>query len=226
MRPVTFITLGFAPIIALIIYLYLLKKYEKSFMKLMIKSFLLGSLSLLLLLIAEYLSYIFELNGLRNLKRILFFSFVTIAFSSELGKFIILRYFIIPSAIIDRPIHAITMSVMTAMGFSTVAMIFFFLDSFNIRQPFPDTLYSFIYVPANIIFAMVMGFFLGMAGKGTSKLILPLTGLAGAVIFHGIFNFCLLTPDYKLLSLFAFGSTIIVFTLGIKASFTRTELSQ
>jgi hypothetical protein len=50
-----------------------------------------------------------------------------------------------------------------------------------------------------------------------------LTGLFGAAFFQGLFIFTLVTQDFKLLSLFAFGSTIIVFILGIKAAMTEPE---
>jgi hypothetical protein len=42
-----------------------------------------------------------------------------------------------------------------------------------------------------------------------------MTGLAAAVFFHGLYSFCLLTKDYKLLWAFFIGTTIIALSLWI-----------
>jgi len=225
MRPIVFLTLGFAPIIALGMYLYFTNRHGKSFGMLLLKAFLAGAFGIVVLLAAELLSTILGLNELRNLKRVLFFSFITIAGGSELGKFIFYRYFIIPKNEVNKPLHGITFSIMTALGFSTVALVFFILNPFGTSAAFPATLYAFIFVPANILFSVIMGFFVGMSKFLKTRVVYSLTGLVGAAFFHGIFNFCMITQDFKLLSLFSFGSTVIVFILGMKAAFTEPEQS-
>jgi len=223
MRPIAYFTLAFAPVVAIALYLYLGRKYGKAFQKLLIQSFLAGVLGVSVLLAAKVLSTLLGLNDLRSIKRLLFYSFITIGFASELGKFALYRFYIIPKKALDKPIHAITMSVMVAMGFCTLALPGFFLNLFPTTPAFPSTLYLFIFVPANIIFAVVMGFFVGMAKFIKTFFMFTITGLFGATFFHGLFIFTLVTQDFKLLSLFAFGSTIIVFILGIKAALTEPE---
>jgi hypothetical protein len=129
-----------------------------------------------------------------------------------------------------KPIDTIIFSIMTAMGFSTLVLMLFAtglfnMQSLNLQLPFPVTLYAFVYVFATILFSVIMGFFTGMARFLKGRFVYSLTGLLVAVFFHGIFNFCLLTNDFKLLSLFAFGSTVIVFFLTIKAANTEPEPS-
>ncbi|MEI7980556.1 MAG: PrsW family glutamic-type intramembrane protease [Bacteroidota bacterium] len=223
MRPIAFATLSFAPLVAIGIYLYCTQKYEKPFLRLLVKSFIAGAFGITILLVAELVSTWLVLNDIRSLKRTLFFSFITIGGSSELAKFIAFRYFIIPDKLIDRPIHGLTFSVMTTLGFSTLFLLFYALDLFHIQLIFPSTLYTLVFVPANIMFAIIMGFFVGMAKFLKARFAFSLTGLVGAAFFHGIFNFCLITHDFKLLSLFSFGSTVIVFILGLKAAFTKPE---
>ncbi|MEI6889643.1 MAG: PrsW family glutamic-type intramembrane protease [Bacteroidales bacterium] len=222
-RPLAYYTLAFAPVVALVMYLYLGRKYGKAFQKAMLQSFLAGILGVSVLVAAKLLSTLLGLNDLRSMKRLLFYSFITIGFASELGKFILYRYYIIPKKVIDKPIHGITMSVMTAMGFCAIALPGFFLNLFPTQPSYPFTLYAFIFVPANIIFAVVMGFFVGMAKFIKTYFMFTITGLFGAVFFHGLFIFTLMTQDFKLLTLFTFGSTIIVFILGIKAALTEPE---
>ncbi|MBN1199054.1 MAG: PrsW family intramembrane metalloprotease [Bacteroidales bacterium] len=223
MRPIVYMTLGFAPVIAAVIYIYFYHRISKNFSSLLIKSFFLGMAGILVLLAAQYISSLLGLNELRNLKRTIFYSFVTVGFASELGMYSIYRCLIIPKEAIDKPIHGITFSIMVALGFSTLRMLLFILDPLGIRSLFPETLYAFVFVPANLIFAVILGFYVGMAKFIKSRFVYNLTGLFAAAFFHGLFNFCLLTKDFKLLSLFAFGSMVIVFILGIKAAYTKPE---
>jgi len=223
MRTIAYITLAFAPVIAGMILFYFSRKYDRKFTSLLLKSFFLGMLGIIVLIAAQYISSLLGLNDLRTLKRIIFYSFVTVGFGSELGMYIIFRYLIIPKESINKPIHGITFSIMVALGFSTLRILLFIIDPLGINSLFPQTLYPFIFVPANLIFAVIMGFFVGMAKFLKSRVVYNMTGLFTAVFFHGLFNFCLLTKDFKLLSLFAFGSMVIVFILGIKAAYTKPE---
>jgi protease PrsW len=217
--------IGVAPLLALIIYLYFRKRRDRDFSQLLVYGFIAGSAGVLVLVLAEFLSMQMGLSNLRSLNRILFYSFITIGGSSELGKFIIFRYFIIPKKQIVRPIDAITFSIIASLGFSSIAILLIIFNFFDIQSHFPVTLYSSVFVPANIIFSVIMGFFVGMAKFMKTRFVFSLTGLFGAVFFHGIFNLCLLTSDFKLLSLFSFGSTLIVLVLGLKAAFSNPEPS-
>jgi len=223
MKPIAYITLGFAPVIAGAVLLYFSRRYDRNYIKLLLRSYFFGMIGILVLLAAQYLSTLLNLNELRNLKRTLFYSFVTIGFASELGMYILYRYFILPKKEIDRPMQAITMSIMIALGFSTIRLILFIFDPFDTLAHFPYTLYLFVFVPANLIFSVIMGFYTGMSKFLKSRFVYNMTGLFAAAFFHGLFNFCLLTHDFKLLSLFAFGSMVIVFILGIKAASTVPE---
>lgn len=221
MTPVAYFTLGVAPIIALFIYLYFRKHHDAGFAKILFQSFIAGSAGVLLLLFGEYIAMKLGLNVLASIKRLLFFSFITLGATSELGKFIMFRYVILPKNHITRPLDAITVSVMISLGFSCVALIMFMFNLHDIQTLLPATLYPFVFVPANIIFAVIMGFFVGMSRLMKARIVFSLTGLLGAAFFHGIFNLCLVTNDFKLLSLFSFGSTLIVLFLGLKAAFSN-----
>ncbi|MCK9219055.1 MAG: PrsW family glutamic-type intramembrane protease [Bacteroidales bacterium] len=223
MRPIAFITLVFAPAIALGMYIYFSKRNDKAFSQLLMTSYLAGAAGITVLILAEGISLMLGLNDLRSLKRILFFSFITIGGSSELGKFIFFRYYIVPKNVLNKPIHGITFSIMVSLGFSTLALILFMVNPFKVQELFPFTLYSFVIVPANMMFAVIMGFFVGMAKFMKTRFVFSLTGLLVTAIFHGIFNFCILTSDFKLLSLFSFGFMVIVLTLGLKAAYSEGD---
>jgi RsiW-degrading membrane proteinase PrsW (M82 family) len=223
MRPIVYFTLSFAPVIMLVMYWYFSRRQSASYTGLLVRSYLLGAAGVSVLAAAVILSELLGLNDLRSLKRTLFFAFITAGFSSELGKFIVTRYLIIPKKQIDRPIDGITYSISSAMGFSTIALFLFMLEPFNIKVHYPFTLFAFIYAPANILFSVILGFFLGMGKFIKTRYSYSITGLLCAAFFHGLFTFCLITMDFKLLSLFAFGCTVIVFILGLKAAYTKPE---
>jgi len=225
MRPIVYITLFFAPIIILIMYSYFSRRQSSSYSGLLLRSFGLGVIGVVVMAAALILSQLLGLNEIRSLKRSLFFAFITVGFSSELGKFLVTRYLVIPKKQIDRPIDGITYSISTAMGFATLALFLFIIDAFSIKDLYPYTLMPFIYVPATILFSVILGFFLGMGKFSKTRYVYSITGLLCAAFFHGLFTFCLITHDFKLLSLFAFGCTIIVFILGLKAAYTTAETS-
>ena len=227
MRPLAYITLAFAPLIAFGIYWYFRNRYDASFRKLLIKSFVAGAFMIIILAFVQFLSTILGLNDLRSLKRTLFYAFLTIGFTSEFCKFVVLRYIILPKKIIAKPIHAITFSIMIALGLVMMRLILFFLNPFPTESLHaPPTLFPFIAVPASIMFAVILGFFIGMSKFVKTRSFYSFTGLMVAAFFNGLFNFCLIANDFKLLSLFAFGATILVFILGLKAAYTDPESLQ
>ena len=218
-----FLTLIIAPLASVVMFLYLRNHRDKDFIRLLIRSFIAGCFSVVFLLIALGLSQRLGIGDCKNLRRTLFFAFVTSAFSAEFGKFIVLRYFILTRNVTVTGIDAILLSTNTALGFSTMALLLFALNVFNFRQSLPDTLFALTFIPANLMFSVVMGFFIGMSRLLHTHIVYSLTGLFGAIFFHGIFNFCLLTRDFKLLSVYAFGSSLIVFILALKATFAKPE---
>jgi RsiW-degrading membrane proteinase PrsW (M82 family) len=223
MRPMVYIALALAPAIAASLYLYFGRQSDEGYRRSLLYAFAAGIAGILFLLAAQLISSKLGLSDLRSLRRILFFSFITIGGSSELGKFVFYRFLIVPRKAVDTPLQAIVFSVMTALGFTTAALLMFIMNP--VGPPSSHTLFALSVVFANIMFGVIMGFFVGMSKFLRTRIVFSLTGLLGAAFFHGIYNFCLLTSDYKLLSLFAFGSTIIVLVLGLKAANTTPEPS-
>lgn len=218
-----YINLVFSPVIALLLAFYLRQHRNAGFITKFFQSFFAGMAASALLLGALWLSGKLGISELRNLKRTVFFSFVTIAASAEFGKFIVLRYFLSRDKNPFMPFDTILLSMNVSLGFTSTALLFFSFNIFNSSLYLPINLFSIAYIPANLIFSVVIGFFTGMAGFLRIRFMYSLTGLVFAVIFHAVFTFCILTRDYRLLSLFAFGSTIIVFVLAVKAMFAKPE---
>ena len=125
MKPITYMALSIAPATALIMYLYLLLRNNKQFGYLLIKAYIAGALAILVLLLSDFISGKLGLTTIRGLEQTLIYSFITVGLGSELGKFLVFRYYILHKPEVDTPIHGIAFSVMTGLGFATVALFLF-----------------------------------------------------------------------------------------------------
>jgi len=220
MNFVHYLAIFLAPLISIIFYLFLRYKYPGGNFSLVIKSFLFGILCVSLVLIAESIARNYGWDDIKNLRRIAFYSLVIMGFSAELGKFIILRYFVLPKEICKGPTDGIIYSVIISLGYICIWNILYLFDIIDLKF---DVLYAFIIIPANIVFAVIMGFFVGLGKARKNRFIDSMTGLFAAVFFHGIFNFCYLTSDYLLLIIVSIGISIIAIALALKSLNIRPD---
>lgn len=202
------------PFIAILIYLYLKAKSSHWPLSLLVRAFIWGMVSIILVLVVQLLASYFDLDRLNNLRRIIFYALVVMAFFAEIGKFFFLKGFIYPRKEFRTPVDGIVFSVMISMGFAMMNNILYFV---NIPHLSVSTANALTAGPANVIFGVLMGFFIGMGKLRKMRIIDSMTGLAAAVFFHGLYDFCLLTRDYRLLWAFFIGASIIAVSLGIAA---------
>jgi RsiW-degrading membrane proteinase PrsW (M82 family) len=198
------------PLIAVIVFIYLQYKFSHWSYTFLLKAFLWGMFSIVLVLVVQLTASYMELDKLTNIRRILFYALVIMAFFAELGKFIILKGFIYPRKEFKTPMDGIIFTVMISMGFATMNNFIYFINIPDLTVNIPNALSA---GPANAIFGVMMGFFIGLGKLRKMKVIDSMTGLAAAVFFHGLYSFCLLTKDYRLLWAFFIGSTIIAISL-------------
>jgi RsiW-degrading membrane proteinase PrsW (M82 family) len=159
---------------------------------------------------------LFGLDILTNLRRIIFYSFVVTGLSSELGKFLILRYYSFTRASYNGPLDSIVYSTMISMGFAFMGNLQYFVFPLYAETEV-DFFYAYTSIPANLFFAVIMGFFVGMGKSRENKFVDSMTGLLGASFFHALYNFCFITRDYRLLLFLSIGAFVIVIMLYYKA---------
>jgi RsiW-degrading membrane proteinase PrsW (M82 family) len=200
------------PFIAFLVYLYLRYKFRSFSYSLLLKSFIWGMASILLVLAMQLFASYFELDKLTNIRRVLFYAIVIMAFFSELGKFIFLKGFVYAKDEFKTPVDGIIFGVMVSLGFATMNNILYFI---NIPDLSVNVANAFTAGPANAIFGVILGFFIGMGKMRKMRIVDSMTGLVAAVFFHGLYDFCLLTKDYRLLWAFFIGSAIIALSLCI-----------
>jgi len=217
----SYLGLGISPALAILLYVYLILLNNKEFGRVLIKSFLLGGLSCSICILAIYLAKYEDLNIATDLVATLVYSFIIVGFSAEFGKFIVLKLFILTNKEVKSPIHGLAFSVMTSLGFSTLMGLIFFFNILNSNPPYGFNMYLLLVGPANVGFGIILGFFLGLVKFVESGFIYNIGGLLSAGFFAGLFSFCMITQDYKLLSLFAFGSSIVALVLIFRAMYFR-----
>ncbi|MEO7524646.1 MAG: PrsW family glutamic-type intramembrane protease [Ferruginibacter sp.] len=208
----TLLALAIAPGIAICLFIYFKDKYNKEPIIWLIISFILGMLAIVPSIIAEatlttQVEKYFG-NGIRGLAIL---SFFVIALSEELSKFVMLRYGAFNRKFFDDPFDGIVYSVVISMGFATLENIGYVLENGFAT----GLLRMFLSVPAHATFGVLMGYYVGLARFNPDKkkyyLIL---GLFWAVVFHGSFDFFLLTGKTWM----HFGGALVSFMVAVKLS--------
>ena len=122
---------------------------------------------------------------------VLLTAFVAVALNEEVFKFLVLRFFAFPRHFFNEPLDGIVYSVMIAMGFATMENI-----SFAARFGFETVLLrAFTAVPAHLVFAIVAGYYAGLAKfnrRRRRRRRLLFQGLGMALLLHGVYDFLIL----------------------------------
>lgn len=215
----TTIALIIAPLIAIIIAVSSSKILDKKSLFTFISAFICGLFTVIPMIIALTVAEKYGFNDLKNLRRILFYSFFVIGFFAEFSKFLVLKYYFIPKEILTKPFDGILFSVMIALGFATTSNIYFSLYWGNVENLL---LVNYCVPFTNLLLGIIMGFFVGMS-KFRKNPVDTLTGLFAAIFFQGFFNFCIASYDYLLLGLVGFGTLVIAVSLSIKSVNTDVD---
>ncbi|MCB0804593.1 MAG: PrsW family intramembrane metalloprotease [Bacteroidales bacterium] len=214
------LSLIFSPLVALITLWVIWTRRGRDRYPGLITGFIFGMLSIVIVLLFQYIARVFGLDIFSNIRRIIFYAFVVMGLGSELGKFLILRYYAFPKNEFNGPLDSIVYSIMISMGFTFMGNVLYFVLPY---YPEIDFTYAYSVVLANLFFAVIMGFFVGMGKSRENKFVDSMTGLFGASFFHALYNFCFITEDYRLLLFLSIGAFIIVIMLYYKAFETNEE---
>ena len=188
-----YIALAIAPGLAICVFIFYKDIYNKEPKFNLIVSFVLGCVAILPAILFEK-SFNSTLDG--TVTGVAVFSYAVVAFSEEFSKFLGLRLYSYNKKSFDEPLDGIVYAVMVSMGFATVENLMYVVNSQDMKIAF---MRMFLSVPAHATFAVVMGYYVGKA-KFNSKnsFILMLTGILGAIFFHGTYDFFLFVNEYSL----------------------------
>jgi RsiW-degrading membrane proteinase PrsW (M82 family) len=196
------IALAIAPGIAICLYIFYTDFYNREPRQNLIISFFLGALAIFPAILFEGSLGPKVIDG--SLSGVAIFSYCVVAFSEETSKFLGLRLYAYNRKAFDEPLDGIVYAVIVSMGFATAENIkYILIDPQSLHLAYNQVLNNgfmrmFTAVPAHATFAVIMGYFVGKAKLNPQKsVILMLTGLAGAILFHGTYDFLLFIKGYS-----------------------------
>jgi RsiW-degrading membrane proteinase PrsW (M82 family) len=146
-------------------------------------------------------------------------SFGVVAASEEMAKCAILLIGAFPRKFFNEPVDGIVYAVLVAMGFATVENLIY-ANNFGLNT---TVVRAFTAVPAHFVFAIVQGYFIGLAKFNPERRIeLILQGLAISIAMHGAYDFLILQELSEWLSVL--GSVSVYICLYYCGSLVREHL--
>lgn len=211
------IILAIAPVVLIIIFVYIKDKYEREPKRLLLYSFLFGAIVSVILSTIIYLLIDFTLPRPDEFSVIQQFikAFFIVALTEEFSKYVIIRYFAQPKKAFNEPFDGIIYAVMVSLGFALTENFMYVLSNGGGTEV--AIIRAFTAVPAHAICGVIMGYFMGKAKFNGKRIADNLIGLTLAILFHGSYDFFLFIDFIPGLWLGAFIALIIGIILARKA---------
>lgn len=188
-KNIILIIIAVIPVSLLLKYAFEKDKIEKEPIKLLIRLFIAGVFSsIIVLLISKSIDNIIKINN------IVFTSFIEIAFIEEVCKWICVYIITWKNKEFNYKFDAIVYSIFVSLGFALVENIGYALH-YGLTT---SLLRAVISVPCHTFFAIYMGYYLGIAkmyytrGQNKNGSIYSVYSLFIPTTLHGIYNYCLL----------------------------------
>ncbi|PQJ71976.1 PrsW family intramembrane metalloprotease [Polaribacter butkevichii] len=207
--------LAIAPATIIILYIYFKDKFEKEPIGFLFKNFLLGATAsvLLTVILGGFASNFIPLLDNTSVLQQFLKAFVVVALVEEFSKYVIVRYYAQRNKEYNESFDGIVYAVMVSMGFATLENVLYVFQ----HGVSTGIIRAFTAVPAHATFAILMGYFMGRAKFSKNRIVLNLTGLFFATLFHGAYDFFLFINFIPGISIGAFVSLAIGIILSRKA---------
>jgi len=196
----TLIILAIAPALACCGYVIHKDRFEKEPIGLMFLAFFFGVFSTFPAAIVSVLGGSFIVKD-GNFINTALYAFLVVALSEEFAKFFFLRYILFKRKEFNQPLDGLVYAVMIGMGFAAFENILYVgQGGWSVALMRMVTA-----IPAHAIFAIVMGYHVGLAKFDlTHKDELLRKGLLYPILLHGAYDFFLMQKFMPALSILAF----------------------
>ncbi len=192
------LVIALAPVLIILIYVYVRDKYEKEPIGLLIKALLAGAFAVVPIMFVEGIlsAYGSRFTGYTS---VAYTAFVVAAFTEELFKFIALYLVIWKSKEFNEKFDGIVYAVFVSLGFAAVENVMYVFQ-YGHGAGISRALTA---VPGHALFGVAMGYYFGLAKLSqknkTKNFILALIVPIG---LHGLYDFILMTQHQYLLLAF------------------------
>lgn len=190
------------PGIAIAIGFYLTDRFDKEPVKLLLKTFIFGCLSVIPTGIFERI--LMSFNIFKGLLSSAFTAFIIAGLTEEFLKREVVLRISYRSKHFNEKLDGIIYSVYAALGFATIENIMYVVFRFSANK-YIGIYRGILSVPAHMLFAVTMGYYLSLAKYSLNKTdsIKYLNkSLYVPVVLHGIFDFILMANIQMLMGLF------------------------
>jgi len=223
MTTLELLALALAPGAAIGLYIYFKDKYEPEPIGLVVFSFVLGIISTLVTLLISYPIGKLIVIDPKSLTEQAVHAFLLVALIEEFSKFIFVRWVLYPNKNFNEPFDGIVYAVSVGLGFAGLENVLYVMQS---NDGITTALLRMVTaVPAHAAFAVLMGYFLGVAKFQKGKAHYAWYGLAVATLFHGAYDYFWFISFIPGLGLGAVASLVLGIFLARKAIRAHQEAS-
>lgn len=192
------ILMASAPVIIILIYVYIRDKYEHEPLGLLLKTLLAGALTVIPVMVVNT-----RLEGYKELftgySQVAYIAFVVAGLVEEFFKFLALYLIIWKNREFNERYDGIVYAVFISLGFALVENIMY-VYSYGQSVAYTRALTA---VPAHALFGVTMGYFFAMAKFGAKDRSLNFVkALIYPVLLHGIYDFILMSQNPMLMLVF------------------------
>ena len=187
------LVIAIAPVATIILWIYLKDKYDKEPVLKLTKFFILGILVSILAIYTEEL--LIKINILTGDMNVFYMSFIIAGLIEEGLKSLILIPALLNEKNFNERLDGIIYSVFLSLGFATVENIIYILFEDPVSAFEVGIIRSIISVPAHMMFAIIMGYYISQykftQSKSKQRKNLILTIIL-PIFLHGLFDFILM----------------------------------
>jgi RsiW-degrading membrane proteinase PrsW (M82 family) len=187
MNSLVLLAVALAPGAAIGLYIYFKDKHEREPVGLVVMSFFMGIVSTVItLLISWPVNWIIPIHE-KSLSEQAVHAFLLVALIEEFSKFIFVRWVLYPNKNFNEPFDGIVYAVSVGLGFAGLENILYVMNSEHGIAT--GIMRMFTAVPAHATFAVLMGYFMGIAKYEKGKAHYVWYGLGAATLFHGAYDY-------------------------------------
>jgi len=185
------------PVFAILVFYYMLDKFEPEPFKLLMRIFLFGCLTVAPILIVE--TYLMNIAPYTGEALNLYHAFVVAGFTEEVFKWSVVYFVAFRNKEFNQKLDGIVYAVFASMGFAVIENIMY------VMQNGMETaiLRGILSVPAHMFMGVIMGYYLSLARfNKRNRFVNIIKSIVYPIILHGIYDYILMSQFQLLLLLF------------------------
>lgn len=196
------LVIALTPAVALGLAVYLTDRFDREPLRLLLKVFVWGCLSVIPTVVVERVLLTFNVFG--GLLASAFAAFVVAGLTEEYFKRGVVLRTVYQHKAFNEKLDGIIYAVFAALGFATIENILYVMVSYS-SNPYVGISRGIFSVPTHVLLAVTMGYYLSLAKFSSSKdaeRVYLRKALTVPALLHGIFDFILMAEIPLLLTVF------------------------